>query len=169
MFTSRIHLYLRFPLYNMLSCSLNDISEMNLMPPLPIRLNKELANSIFQQPPPVQENSWVPTVCSCFEALYIEMVHCTSNLLRKHYTCTKFIYCLTFFFMQCFLNEDCDLSYFEHICSIKWCGIKKFSCGHVTSSWNLLLSMCGVSHKGDKLISSIKLNCVANTYEKPAN
>ncbi|XP_027773230.1 uncharacterized protein LOC107021923 [Solanum pennellii] len=37
--------------------NLNDISEMNLMPPLPIRLNEELANSILQQPPPVQENS----------------------------------------------------------------------------------------------------------------
>ncbi|KAH0661311.1 hypothetical protein KY284_026242 [Solanum tuberosum] len=37
--------------------NLNDISEMKRMPPLPVKLNEELANSILQQPPPVQEKS----------------------------------------------------------------------------------------------------------------
>uniref|UniRef100_M1BNA1 Uncharacterized protein n=1 Tax=Solanum tuberosum TaxID=4113 RepID=M1BNA1_SOLTU len=37
--------------------SLNDISEMKRMPPLPVKLNEELANSILQQPQPVQEKS----------------------------------------------------------------------------------------------------------------
>ncbi|KAH0748059.1 hypothetical protein KY290_027291 [Solanum tuberosum] len=37
--------------------NLNDISEMKRMPPLPVKLNEELANSILQQPQPVQEKS----------------------------------------------------------------------------------------------------------------
>ncbi|KAK6786133.1 hypothetical protein RDI58_014658 [Solanum bulbocastanum] len=35
--------------------NLNDISEMKRMPPLPVKLNEELADSIHQQPSPVQE------------------------------------------------------------------------------------------------------------------